>query len=55
MNLNKKGTVADVIERYFKTLEFKKKITNNKTKTQYTYLLQRLINTPLENGERVGS
>jgi len=55
MNLNKKGTVADVIERYFKTLEFKKKITNSKTKTQYTYLLQRLINTPLENGERVGS
>jgi|GEM_PF-4616066 len=55
MNLNKRGTVADVIERYFKTLEFKKKITNSKTKMQYTYQLQRLARTPLENGKNVGN
>ena len=54
MNLNKKGTISDVVEKYFKTLEFKKKISNNKTRIQYDYQLRRLINTPLDDGKIAG-
>ena len=39
MNLNKKGTISDVVEKYFKTLEFKKKISNNKTRIHTINLL----------------
>ena len=54
MNLNKKGTISDVVEKYFKTLEFKKKISNNKTKIQYNYQLRRLVSTKLDDGATVG-
>ena len=55
MDLNKKGTVSDVIGKYVKTLEFKKKIANEKTKTQYAYQLSRLKRTTLDDGQIVGS
>ena len=55
MNFNTEGTVSDVVERYINSSEFKKRITNNKTKVQYTYQLGRLNNTTLENGELVGN
>ena len=55
MNFNTAGTVSDVVERYINSSEFKKRITNNKTKVQYTYQLGRLNNTTLENGELVGN
>ena len=55
MDLNKKGTVSDVIGKYIKTLEFKKKIANEKTKTQYAYQLARLKRTTLDDGQIVGS
>ena len=54
MNLNKKGTVEDAVSKYLKTLEFKKKISNEKTRTQYDYQLRRLIATPLDDGTIAG-
>ena len=51
MNLIKKGTVSDAIEKYLKTLEFKKKISNEKTKIQYDYQLRRLMSTVLDSGQ----
>ena len=55
MNLIKKGTVSDAIEKYLKTLEFKKKISNEKTKIQYDYQLRRLMSTVLDDGQVVGT
>ena len=54
MNLNKKGTVEDAVSKYLKTFEFKKKISNEKTRTQYDYQLRRLIATPLDDGTIAG-
>ena len=54
MKLKDKGTVSDAIDKYLKTLEFKKKITNDKTRTQYGYQLRRLVGTKLEDGTLVG-
>ena len=55
MNLIKKGTVSDAIEKYLKALEFKKKISNEKTKIQYDYQLRRLMSTVLDSGQVVGT
>ena len=55
MKLIKKGTVSDAIEKYLKTLEFKKKISNEKTKIQYDYQLRRLMSTVLDSGQVVGT
>ena len=47
--------MSDAIEKYLKTLEFKKKISNEKTKIQYDYQLRRLMSTVLDDGQVVGT
>jgi hypothetical protein len=55
MNLIKKGTVSDTIEKYLNTQEYRKKISNEKTKIQYDYQLRRLMSTVLDSGQVVGT
>ncbi len=55
MNLIKKGTVSDAIEKYLNTQEYRKKIANKKTKRQYSYQLRRLVSTVLDSGQVVGN
>ena len=43
------AVVADVIEKYKQTPEFKTKIRANKTRVQYEYQLQRLCDIKLDN------
>jgi integrase len=55
MDLNKKGTVSDVVVKYLNTQEYNKKITNKKTKRQYSYQLLRLVATVLDSGQVAGN
>ena len=55
MNLIKKGTVSDAIEKYLNTQEYRKKIANKKTKRQYSYQLRRLVSTVLDSGQVAGN
>tara|TARA_E500000305_G_C4009039_1_gene231653 strand:- start:748 stop:1701 length:954 start_codon:yes stop_codon:yes gene_type:complete len=48
MQLIKSGCVSDAIEKYLKTPEFRKNISNEKTKIQYDYQLRRLMDTTLK-------